>query len=165
MPVWSSYTRRFIRIRIYSVTKPKVHRLNTNFFNVKRLIKNLFLRKSLRLPKTVIKGYNEHFPATKNVEWSKLGKIYEVLFYDKEVEKIARFDKQGSLIELRTNLSPDSLPETIKSMAESKGEIMNTIQINRTDSLFYEIIVRENPIKRIMLLLNGNSEILESKVL
>ncbi|MBM3436325.1 MAG: hypothetical protein FJY07_08950 [Bacteroidetes bacterium] len=132
---------------------------------MKRLIKNLFQRKSLRLPLTVVKGFQHHFPSNVNVEWSKIGKIYEVLFYENETEKIARFDKSGNLVEVRTNISPDSLPDFIKSVAESKGEIMNSIQINKPDSLFYEVIVRENPLKRIMLLMNEKTEILELKIL
>lgn len=132
---------------------------------MKRLIKNLFLRKSLRVPGVVTKGFYDHFPETINPEWSKLGKIYEVLFYDNGIEKIARFDSQGFLIEVRTNLAPDSLPEVIRSVAETKGEIMNSIQINKTDSLLYEVIVRENPLKRIMLLMNEEAEILELKIL
>jgi hypothetical protein len=119
----------------------------------------------LRLPKAVIKGFHDHFSDTMNVEWSKIGKIYEVLFYEKDVEKIARYDKQGALVELRTNLNPDSLPEFIKSVAQSKGEIMNSIQINKMGSLLYEVIVRENPLKRIMLLINEKTEILEFRVL
>lgn len=132
---------------------------------MKRLIKNLFQRKSLRLPKAVVKGFSEHFNSSKNIEWSKIGKIYEVLFYDKETEKIARYDKKGNVIELRTNIAPDLLPENIKPIAETKGEIMNSILINKPDSLFYEVIVRENPLKRIMLLMNDKAEILELKVL
>jgi len=132
---------------------------------VKRLIRNLFLRKSLRLPNAVVKGFSEHFNTSKNIEWSKIGKIYEVLFYDNETEKIARYDKKGNMIEVRTNIAPHLLPENIKPVAENKGEIMNSILINKPDSLFYEVIVRENPLKRIMLLMNDKAEILELKVL
>ena len=132
---------------------------------MKRLIKNLFQRKSLKLPKGVIKGFNDHFRTSINVEWSKMGKIYEVLFYDRQTEKIARYDKKGNILEVRTNIAPDLLPGNIRPVAETKGEIMNSIIINKTDSLFYEVIVRENPLKRIMLLMNEKAEILEFKVL
>jgi hypothetical protein len=132
---------------------------------VKSLIKNLFQRKSLKIPQEVTAGFVDFFNHSINIEWSKTGKIFEALFYENEIEKIARFDKKGNLIEIRTNISPASLPEPAKTVASSKGEIMNAIVINKEDKILYEVIVRENPVIRILLLISDNAEILSRKVL
>lgn len=132
---------------------------------MRSLIKNLFLRRTLKPPDAVLRGFSGSFHDSINTEWSKTGKVYEALFYEQEIEKIARFDKQGNLIEIRTNISPSSLPEPAKTIAASRGEIMNAIIINRENNILYEVIVRKNPIIRILLLLNDKAEILSKKVL
>lgn len=132
---------------------------------MKSLIKNLFLRKTLQPPLPVLKGFADSFRDTINIEWSKTGRVYEALFYEQEIEKIARFDKKGKLLEIRTNIAPANLSEPARSTAFNNGEIMNVIKINRENKIFYEIIVRENPVKRILLLLNDQAEILARKVL
>jgi hypothetical protein len=132
---------------------------------VKSLIKNLFLRKTLQPPLPVLKSFADSFQDTINIEWSKTGRVYEALFYEQEIEKIARFDKKGKLLEIRTNIAPSNLSEPARSAAFNNGEIMNVIKINRENKVFYEIIVRENPVKRILLLLNDQAEILARKVL
>ena len=132
---------------------------------MKSLLKNLFQKKQLKPPQTVINGFVSVFDQSINVEWSKTAKFFEALFYEQEFEKIARFDKKGSLIEIRTNISPESLPEPAKSVASSIGEIMNTIIINKENKTLYEVIVRENPVIRILLLISENAEILSRKVL
>jgi hypothetical protein len=147
------------------VTKHENVRHNTNLKKVRRLIKNLFQHKNLRIPSDVLKGFTDAFHKSINLEWSKTGKIYEALFYEDELEKIARFDKKGNLIEIRTNISPSSLPEPAKTAAASIGEIMNVIFINKADKIFYEVIVRENPVVRILLLISVNAEILSRKIL
>jgi hypothetical protein len=132
---------------------------------VKSLIKNLFQRKQFKVPQTVINGFVSAFNHSINIEWSKSGKFFEALFYDNEIEKIGRFDKKGNLIDIRTNISPSSLPEPAKTVASSKGEIMNAIIINKDNKSYYEVIVRENPLLRILLLISENAEILSKKVL
>ncbi len=113
----------------------------------------------------MLNGFTEIFHNSINIEWSKTGNVYEALFYDGEIEKIARFDKRGNILEIRTNVSPADLSEPALSTASANGEIMNAIEILRNEKVFYEIIVRENPVKRILLLLNDNAEILAKKVL
>jgi hypothetical protein len=132
---------------------------------VKSLIKNLFHRKQLKVPKAVIDGFVNAFDHSINIEWTKSGKFYEALFYENEIEKIVRFDKKGNLIEVRTNISPSSLPEPAKTVATSVGEIMNVIFINKADKIFYEVIVRQNPVVRILLLISVNAEIISRKIL
>lgn len=132
---------------------------------MKSLIKNLFHRKQLKVPQAVIDGFVNAFDHSINIEWTKSGKYYEALFYENEIEKIVRFDKKGILLEIRTNIAPASLAEPSRSAAFANGEIMNVIEINRENNVFYEVIVRENPVKRILLLLNDKAEILARKVL
>jgi hypothetical protein len=132
---------------------------------VKRLIKNLFQLRTQKPPAAILNGFADSFHDSINIEWSKSGRVYEALFYDQEIEKIARFDKKGNLLEVRTNIAPSSLSEPARSKAFNKGEIMNVIKINRENKVFYEVIVRENPVKRILLLLNDQAEILAKKVL
>lgn len=132
---------------------------------MKRLIKNLFQRRTIHPPTAVLNSFANSFHHSINIEWSKTGKVYEALFYEQEIEKIARYDKKGNLLEIRTNIAPASLSEPARSKAFNNGEIMNVIEINRENEVFYEIIVRENPVKRILLLLNDQAEILARKVL
>jgi len=132
---------------------------------VKRLIKNLFQRITFKIPDAVLKGFTDTFHNSINIEWTKTGKVYEALFYENELEKIARFDKKGKLIEIRTNIAPNSITGKVKSAAVSIGEVMNVIEIKRSDEILYEIIVRENPVKRILLLFNEQAELLTKKVL
>lgn len=113
----------------------------------------------------MLKGFTDTFHNSINIEWTKTGKVYEALFYENELEKIARFDKKGKLIEIRTNIAPNSITGKVKSAAVSIGEVMNVIEIKRSDEILYEIIVRENPVKRILLLINEQAELLTKKVL
>ena len=132
---------------------------------MKSLIRNLFQRKPLKPPQSVIKRFTDSFYHSKNIEWSKAGRIYEALFYEDEIEKIARFDRKGNLIELRTNISPAGLPEIIYTVAKNYGELMNVICIKRDQQIFYEIIVRENALNRYLLLLNQQAAILKKEKL
>lgn len=132
---------------------------------MKRLIKNLFQRKNLRLPADVLKRFADSFHKSINIEWSKAGKVYEALFYENELEKIARFDKKGNLIEIRTNISTSDLPNDLINLANSHGELMNAIQILRDNQTFHEIIVRQDAVKRYMLLVDQYGEILKKEKL
>lgn len=132
---------------------------------MKSLIKNLFLRRTLKPPAAVIKGFSDSFHDSINIEWSNSGKVYEALFYEQELEKIARFDKKGKLIEIRTNISASALPKEISSLASSHGELMNAISILRDNQTFHEVIVRQDAVKRYMLLINQNGEILKKEKL
>lgn len=132
---------------------------------MKRLIKNLFQRKTFKLPAVVLKGFTDTFHKSINIEWSNSGKVYEALFYEQELEKIARFDKKGKLIEIRTNISASALPKEISSLASSHGELMNAISILRDNQTFHEVIVRQDAVKRYMLLINQNGEILKKEKL
>lgn len=132
---------------------------------MKRLIKNLFQRKNLKIPDDVLKRFTNSFHKSINIEWSKTGKAYEALFYENELEKIARFDKKGNLIEIRTNISTSDLPNDLISLATSHGELMNAIQILRDELTFHEIIVRQDAVKRYILLVDQYGEILKKEKL
>jgi hypothetical protein len=132
---------------------------------VKSLIRNFFLKRTLKPPVSVLKGFAASFHNSINIEWSKVGDAYEALFYEGEIEKIARFDKKGLLIEIRTNISPSSLPKGVYTLASAQGEFMNAICILRKNQTYYEIIIRKDAVKRYLLLINQKEEILKKEKL
>ncbi len=132
---------------------------------MKNLIKNIFKRGPVNPPQSVIKGFTDAFHHSINIEWSKTRTYYEALFYENEIEKIARFDIKGNLIEIRKNILTVSLPEKINQIAIKHGELMNAIIIDRDHRIFYEIIVMKNALKRYLLLVNQEGTVLKNKKL
>ena len=113
-------------------------------------------------PKKVRENLLKHFPQAKSTEWVKNSDSYEAIFYDENIEKIARFSKDGSLTEYRINIRPEALasllPENILKAAASEGEIMNCISVQNNDSLLYEFIVRNKSLVRYLLVINSDGE-------
>lgn len=121
-----------------------------NFF------KFLFQEKGSLPEKEVSFIFQKMFPKAKNVEWLQKNDHFETIFYEGDIEKIAEFDKKGKCLLIKTNLNPLFFQGKLRDIAEKHGEIMNTIQIEKENSVQYEIIVRDTELTRFELILDEN---------
>jgi hypothetical protein len=124
------------------------------------IFKNILNVSNLIPPHKVKEELLRQFPEARSLEWNKNKGNYEVIFYEKDTEKIARFSAKGELIEYRINLKPEflfkSLPQSIINSAKVEGEIMNCITVHSGDKMYYEFIVRDKELTRYLLLLDEN---------
>ena len=122
------------------------------------IFKNILNVSNLIPPRKVKDELLKQFPNAKSMEWSKNKGNYEVIFYEKDTEKIAKFSGKGVLLEYRINLKPEflskSLPISIIESAKVEGEIMNCITVHSNDKLYYEFIVRDRELTRYLLFLD-----------
>lgn len=119
-----------------------------NFF------KFLFQQKSNLPTKEIFTIFTKMFPKAKNVEWFLKNGNFEAIFYEDDIEKIAEFDKEGYCLLKKTNLNPLFFQGKIKEIAEKYGEIMNTIKIEKENTIQFEIIVRDMELTRFELILD-----------
>ena len=126
------------------------------------IFKNILNLNNLIPPRIVKENLLKLFPGARSLEWSNCKSYFEVIFYEKDTEKIARFSRKGDLIEYRINLKPEtlvkSLPKQILNSAQIEGEIMNCITVHSTDKLYYEFIVRDSDLVRYLLLLDAEGK-------
>jgi hypothetical protein len=112
-----------------------------------------------------LQSFQENFEGAVNVEWFNRTDSYEAIFYKNNLEYIAIFSLTGFLMEYKQSLSLDYLPEAIKKIALSKGEIMNSVIRNKGNTLEYELIVRDKQQDRHLLVLSDAGFINEQKKL
>ncbi len=125
-------------------------------------LKNIFGSGNIP-PAEVKECFVRHFPNARNVEWFKTDDGFEAVFFEGINEKIARISQGGKLLECRTNIFLQDIPEHIAMAASEKGEIMNCIAVVTADSLKYEMIIRNKNLTRFLLLLesSGNEIFME----
>jgi hypothetical protein len=128
------------------------------------LFQNILKISKLKMPLPVLKSFNQLFPDAINVEWHYTDKVYEAVFYDNELEKIIRIEKNGKWLDTKINLPLRLLPEHISIAACIEGEIMNAISIFEGIRTFYELIVRDKDLKRYLALYDDSAELI-TKVL
>jgi hypothetical protein len=132
---------------------------------MKEFIREVF-NKNRRCPSDAcLTAFNIHFGDAINVEWFDKGKSYEAIFYKNDIEYIALFDLSGSLLEYRQNLTFDYMPEKIRSIVDSKGELMNFVLRNKRNHIDYEIIYRDMDLNRFMLIITDSGKIFQEKKL
>lgn len=125
-----------------------------NFFS------KLFSKPAFVPPAQIQEQLYKRFNTSLNVEWNLSGDFYEAIFYKNELEHIALFNKQGELIEYKMSLPTDLLPEKIIVNLSKKGEIMNSVMINKGNAITYEIIIRNEKLKRFLLLFTDTGAVL-----
>ncbi|KAF0233958.1 MAG: hypothetical protein FD181_3759 [Prolixibacteraceae bacterium] len=125
----------------------------------------IFKSQSKQIPGTVKKQLEKCFPGSKNIDWEIKNNIFEAIFYLTDVEHIAKFTKEGTLIEFKKNLWLNELPEQINNSGHIFGEIMNGIVINRNNVLFYELIIRDSKLDRYVYLFDDKGTLKESRLL
>jgi len=129
--------------------------LFTKIFNIGNVLPSKQVRQGLLL----------QFPKARSVEWTDHRDYWEAIFYDKKVEKIARIDNRGKLIEYRVNLTGDAIPDTISKSLNNNHEIMNCIAIYTSGSIQYELIVRDNDLTRSLIILDQAGQIINEEKL
>jgi hypothetical protein len=126
---------------------------------------NIFKSNSKQIPGGVKKQLAKSFPKAKNIDWEIKNDICEAIFYLNDVEHIAKFTKEGTLLEYKKNLWLYELPEQINKTGDTFGEIMNGIVINRNNVLFYELIIRDSKLDRYVYLFDDKGTLKESHLL
>lgn len=112
-----------------------------------------------------LNAFKQKFGDALNVDWYEKGEFFEAIFYKEKIEHIAIFDLEGTLIEYKTYLPEGYLPESIKSIAETKGEIMSSVMRNKGNRIEYEIIVRDASLTRYLITLTDMGSLIEEKML
>lgn len=110
-------------------------------------------------------SFTENFADAANVEWFRADGYYEAIFYWHNLEHIALFGLNGMLMEYSKKLPAEYLPEPIRDLALSRGEIMNSVMRNRGNLLEYELIVRETPCLRYLLVISDVGELKTERIL
>ena len=130
-----------------------------NFFS------KLFGKPQFVPPEKVKESLSKSFDTTLNAEWNKSGDLFEAIFYKNDLEHIALFNLQGELLEYKMFLPKEFLPEQIHKDLVKKGEIMNSVMINKGNAISYEIILRNEEQQRFLYLLSETGSILEKRKL
>lgn len=110
-------------------------------------------------PDIVREAFIRNFPDAINIEWLRIDKIYEAIFYDGSIEKIAKFTENGEWIETMTNLDVTVLDGKVRKSAEQYGEIMSSIEIETEELKKFEIIIRDKQLNRFLLIMSSNGEV------
>lgn len=116
-------------------------------------------------PEICLNAFQENFSGALNIEWSEKDSHYEAIFYKDNIEHIARYSKDGKLDEYKMTLPANLLPELIKQKLEEKGEIMNTLMINKGNCVNYEAIIRDKNQNRHLVLLSNLGKVIGGKPL
>jgi hypothetical protein len=125
----------------------------------------IFQSQSKQIPGKVKKQLDKSFPGAKNIDWEIKNDIFEAIFYLDDVEHIAKFMKEGSVLEYKKNLWLNELPAQINKSGGAFGEIMNGIVVNRDNVLFYELIIRDTKLDRYVYLFDDKGNLMESHLL
>jgi hypothetical protein len=115
--------------------------------------------------KAVKKALFSAFPKAKSIEWTQNPGYWEAIFYEKKVEKIARFDIEGNLLDYRVNLTGIAIPETISQSLNNHHEVMNCIAIYASGSIQYELIARDKDLNRFLILIDQGGQIIKKETL
>ena len=129
------------------------------------LFKRLISGYTLQAPENIRQLMSRAFPDAMNIEWYLHETGYEAVFYQHDLETIARFDDQGNLQKYKTNLPLQAVPELIMQEAGRRGEVMNVVEIHQGLTLSYEVIWRNRRLKRSLMILDAKGEILSETAL
>jgi hypothetical protein len=130
---------------------------------MEQLFNKLFVGDTVNPPAHVKQKIYDRFENPVNIDWYLKNDVYEAIFYEKSREHIARIDEHGTLLDYKINLPVDALPEKIKEISGSKGEIMNVVSIHNNRDISYELIVRNAQQKRYIIKISGSGKITEKK--
>ncbi len=130
-----------------------------NFFG------KVFRSGSQHPPKKITEHLSARFPQAQSVEWNRHGSLYEAVFFDNDTEMIARFDCDGTLTELRINVAPARIPQFLLDNIAPEFETMNCIEVHVNQSMYYELIIRDNEFRRFLIMADKAGTILEKTAL
>ena len=124
-------------------------------------IKGVIVGTEISPPQGCIEAFHKHFADANHTDWYDLGDHYEAIFYKDKWEHIALFTLSGGLLEYKMYLPPGNLPQIIRGLLESRGEIMNVVQRNKGDSIEYEAIVRDQKLTRSLVILSDRGRVID----
>ena len=127
--------------------------------------KNILSDKLANPPEEVKNHFFDFFTNPFNIDWYVEDDFYEAVFYEDDLEKIAKYDIDGNFVNVKTNIPVDQLPQNIRNIAQSFGEIMNTIIISNNNETYFEIIFRDKELIRYELLLDQGGNIVSNQKL
>jgi hypothetical protein len=132
---------------------------------MQNILSKIFHSNKTKPANAILKSFIAHFGNPINVEWHKEKENFEALFYIEDMEHIALFSPDGQVLEKKRNLLLSSAKSEIAIQAQSVGEMMNLIEIERNGILFYEIIARDLYLDRFYILLDKEGNVLDKKKL
>jgi len=106
---------------------------------MEQLFNKIFAGDTVDPPENVKQAIYNAFKNPVNIDWYARNEIYEAIFYDNSREHIARINARGTLLDYKINLALDTLPEGIKTIMESRGEIMNVVSIHNKKNYIIKI--------------------------
>ncbi len=127
--------------------------------------RKLFERRNFLPPYVCLEALNKEFPDARHVDWYEKDNFFEAIFYKNNCEHIATFDTTGKLLEFKVNLHQSKLPQPLRNILNTKGEIMSVVWINSLSKNEYECIVRDHELYRYLIRLSDKGEVLEGKKL
>ena len=130
-----------------------------NFLN--KLIRS----QGIKPTRICLDAFKHNFKNAVNVEWHDKEDCFEAIFYKDQIEHIAIFHKSGTLLEYKLYLSDEGLPEKIKNIFKTKGEIMNALLRNKGNTIEYEVIYRDKDLNRFVVLLTDLGQVLQERKL
>lgn len=117
-------------------------------------------------PAAALNDIENRFQNPINIEWSLRDDHYEAIFYSGAREQIARYSKDGRLINYKINISPPVLPGMFMKVIEMDHELMNVVKIVTADgTVSYEIITRDNNLTRYLVNLDSSANVLLKTIL
>lgn len=102
-------------------------------------------------PKEVLDALVAVAPGAVEIEWHKDGEIYESIFREEGLEKIAFFNLHGVWLNTKENMALETIPGDIRRRLEGKWEFMNAIRIITKDKTEYEFIIRDKHNNRFLI--------------
>jgi hypothetical protein len=133
--------------------------------DMEQLLENLIQGNRFTPPGHCLKAFNGQFRDAVRTEWTEKETGFEVIFYKDNLEHIALYDADGTLVEYKMSLPPDFLPDAIKTGVRGRGEIMNAMLVNKGNGIEYEIIIRDKTLTRHLLLLTDLGKVIEERSL
>jgi hypothetical protein len=129
------------------------------------LHKKIIEGSGVKPPKNLTDTLKKNFKGVINAEWLKHNENYEAIFYKEGIEHIALFASDGTLTEYKMFVPDGYLPEMIRQTLIQKGEIMNTVLINRGNAVSYEVIIRNDHHQRYLFLVTSMGKVIEERQL
>jgi hypothetical protein len=132
---------------------------------MKEFLRKLLAGDGVSPTELCLRTFNQNFEDAINVEWFEKENNYEAIFYRNNLEHIALFTLTGFLEEYRLNIPANYLPEHIKILVSSRGEIMSSVMRNKGNMVEYEVIIRDKELNRHLITLSDMGKALEEKKL
>ncbi|MCB0806405.1 MAG: hypothetical protein KDC05_11450 [Bacteroidales bacterium] len=132
---------------------------------MKKIFQNLFTSEYSDIPPVVEKKFKSLFKQAESIDWMYVGNEYEALFYENKLEKIARFNPEGTLVEIRINHAVSDFPQSAVVQYIREGTVMNYIEIIKDNKKLHELIVKNESMNRFLVLFDENFEVIKQSSL